>query len=128
MSKTVLNSANAPAAIGPYSQAISGTGSITFVSGQLPIDPATGAFAAANTIQVQTKQSLENIKAILEAGGLSLSDVVKTTVLLSDIANFGPMNEVYAQYFTADCPARAAFQVAALPKNALVEIEAVAIH
>ena len=127
MSKTVLNSATAPAAIGPYSQAISGTGSITFVSGQLPIDPATGAFAG-DTIQVQTKQSLENIKAILEAGGLSLSDVVKTTVLLSDIANFGPMNEVYAQYFTADCPARAAFQVAALPKNALVEIEAVAIH
>ena len=107
MSKTVLNSANAPAAIGPYSQAISGTGSITFVSGQLPIDPATGAFAG-DTIQVQTKQSLENIKAILEAGG--------------------PRNEVYAQYFTADCPARAAFQVAALPKNALVEIEAVAIH
>ena len=77
---------------------------------------------------MQTKQSLENIKAILEAGGLSLSDVVKTTVLLSDIANFGSMNEVYAQYFTADCPARVAFQVAALPKNALVEIEAVAIH
>lgn len=127
MSKTVLNSANAPAAIGPYSQAISGTGSITFVSGQLPIDPATGTFAG-DTIQEQTKQSLENIKAILEAGGMSLNDVVKTTVLLSDIANFGPMNEVYAQYFTVDCPARAAFQVAALPKNALVEIEAVAIH
>ncbi len=127
MSKTILNSANAPAAIGPYSQGVSATGTITFVSGQLPIDPATGAFAG-ETIQEQTKQSLENIKAILEAGGLGLDDVIKTTVYLSDIADFAPMNEVYAQYFTADCPARAAFQVAALPKNALVEIEAVAVR
>ncbi len=127
MSKTILNSANAPAAIGPYSQGVSATGTITFVSGQLPIDPATGAFAG-ETIQEQTKQSLENIKAILEAGGLGLDDVIKTTVYLSDIADFAPMNEVYAQYFTADCPARAAFQVAALPKNALVEIEAIAVR
>lgn len=127
MSKTILNTANAPAAIGPYSQGVSATGTITFVSGQLPIDPATGAFAG-ETIQEQTKQSLENIKAILEAGGLGLDDVIKTTVYLSDIADFAPMNEVYAQYFTADCPARAAFQVAALPKNALVEIEAVAVR
>ncbi len=127
MSKTILNSANAPAAIGPYSQGVSATGTITFVSGQLPIDPATGAFAG-ETIQEQTKQSLENIKAILEAGGLGLDDVIKTTVYLSNIADFAPMNEVYAQYFTADCPARAAFQVAALPKNALVEIEAVAVR
>ena len=124
--KHVIATTSAPGAVGPYSQAIEANGFV-FVSGQLPLDPATGAFAG-NTIQAQTKQSLENIKAILEAGGLSLSDVVKTTVLLSDISNFGPMNEVYAQYFTADCPARAAFQVAALPKNALVEIEAVAIH
>ncbi len=127
MSKTILNSANAPAAIGPYSQGVSATGTITFVSGQLPIDPATGAFAG-ETIQEQTRQSLENIKAILEAGGLGLDDVIKTTVYLSDIADFAPMNEVYAQYFTADCPARAAFQVAALPKNALVEIEAIAVR
>ncbi len=127
MSKTILNSANAPAAIGPYSQGVSATGTITFVSGQLPIDPATGAFAG-ETIQEQTRQSLENIKAILEAGGLGLDDVIKTTVYLSDIADFAPMNEVYAQYFTAECPARAAFQVAALPKNALVEIEAIAVR
>ncbi len=96
-----------------------------FVSGQLPIDPATGEFAGAD-IASQTKQSLTNIKAILESQGLGMEDVVKTTVLLQHISDFGAMNEVYGTFFEGDYPARAAFEVAALPKGALVEIEAVA--
>ena len=114
----------APAAIGPYSAGIR-TGSTGYVSGQLPADPTTGAFPEG--IEAQTRQSLNNLKAILEAEGLSMSNVVKTTVLLSDIANFAAMNGVYAEFFSAPYPARAAFQVAALPKAALVEIEAVAV-
>ena len=98
---------------------------MVFVSGQLPIDPATGEFAGAD-IASQTRQSLTNIKAILESGGLSMEDVVKTTVLLQHISDFGAMNEVYGTFFAGDFPARAAFEVAALPKGALVEIEAVA--
>ena len=116
---------NAPAAIGPYSQAIKAGGAI-YVSGQLPVDPATGAFAG-DTIQEQTRQSLTNIKNILASAGADMSDVTKTTVLLQDIADFGAMNEVYAEFFTEPYPARAAFQVAALPKGAKVEIEAVAV-
>ena len=119
-----IESSLAPAAIGPYSQAIAGKDTV-FVSGQLPIDVKTGEFAG-DDIKSQTRQSLENIKAILEEAGLSMSDVCKTTVLLADIAEFGAMNEVYAEYFSAPYPARAAFQVAALPKGAKVEIEAVA--
>lgn len=115
---------NAPAAIGPYSAAIR-AGSTVYVSGQLPADPATGAFPEG--IEAQTRQSLTNLKAILEAEGLSMANVVKTTVLLSDIGNFAAMNGVYAEFFSAPYPARAAFQVAALPKAALVEIEAVAV-
>ena len=115
---------NAPAAIGPYSAAIR-AGSTVYVSGQLPADPATGAFPEG--IEAQTRQSLTNLKAILEAEGLSMANVVKTTVLLSDIDNFAAMNGVYAEFFSAPYPARAAFQVAALPKAALVEIEAVAV-
>ncbi len=114
----------APAAIGPYSQAIAG-GDVVFVSGQLPIDVKTGAFAGED-IQAQTRQSLENIKAILESEGLTMANVCKTTVLLDDIGEFAAMNEVYAEFFTAPYPARAAFQVAALPKGAKVEIEAIA--
>ena len=114
----------APAAIGPYSAGIR-TGSTVYVSGQLPADPTTGAFPEG--IEAQTRQSLNNLKAILESEGLSMSNVVKTTVLLSDIANFAAMNGVYAEFFSAPYPARAAFQVAALPKAALVEIEAVAV-
>lgn len=94
------------------------------MSGQLPIDPATGEFAGAD-IASQTRQSLTNIKAILESEGLSMENVVKTTVLLQNIGDFGAMNEVYATFFSGECPARAAFAVAALPKGALVEIEAV---
>jgi 2-iminobutanoate/2-iminopropanoate deaminase len=124
--KEVIATASAPAAIGPYSQGIAATGKIAFVSGQLPIDPATGAFAAED-IQGQTEQSLKNVGAILAAAGYGYEDVVKTTVLLADIADFGPMNEVYAKFFKGDCPARAAFAVKDLPKGAKVEIEAIAV-
>lgn len=122
--KKVIATTNAPAAIGPYSQAVH-AGNVVFVSGQLPIDPATGAFAG-DDIAAQTRQSLTNIKSILESDGLTMADVVKTTVLLQNIGDFAAMNEVYATFFEGDCPARAAFEVAALPKGALVEIEAVA--
>ena len=124
--KKVIATAKAPSAIGPYSQGIAASGQILFVSGQIPIDPATGAFAAED-IQGQTEQSLKNVGAILAEAGFGYEDVVKTTVLLADIADFGPMNEVYAKYFTGDCPARAAFAVKDLPKGALVEIEAIAV-
>ena len=119
-----IDTKKAPAAIGPYSQAIV-CGNMLFTSGQIPIDPATGEFAGAD-IAAQTKQSLTNIKNILESDGLSMANVVKTTVLLNNIADFGAMNEVYATFFEGACPARAAFEVAALPKGALVEIEAIA--
>ncbi|MCI6702969.1 MAG: RidA family protein [Prevotellaceae bacterium] len=122
--KKALNTSNAPAAIGPYSQAIE-TGGMIFLSGQLPIDPSTGAFPEGG-IKEQTRQSLLNAKAILESEGLDLSNVVKTTVLLSDIANFADMNEVYAEFFGQPFPARSAFAVKDLPKGALVEIECIA--
>ncbi len=125
MSKTALHTENAPAAIGPYSQAVQ-AGNTIYVSGQLPIDPKTGAFAGED-IKSQTRQSLTNIKSILAEAGCDMSAVVKTTVLLSDIADFGAMNEVYSEFFEAPYPARAAFQVAALPKAAKVEIEVVAV-
>ena len=120
-----LHTDNAPAAIGPYSQAVQAEKTI-YVSGQLQVDPATGEFAGED-IKAQTKQSLTNIKNILASAGADMSDVTKTTVLLQDIADFGAMNEVYAEFFTEPYPARAAFQVAALPKGAKVEIEAVAV-
>ena len=116
---------NAPAAIGPYSQGIK-AGKTIYVSGQIPIDPATGEFAGQD-IETQTRRSLTNIQNILKEAGADMSDVVKTTVLLKDIADFAAMNKVYAEFFTEPYPARAAFQVAAIPKGALVEIEAVAV-
>lgn len=119
-----IHTDHAPAAIGPYSQAVR-WGNVVYVSGQLPIDPATGAFAGED-IAAQTRQSLTNIRSILEAEGLNMSRVVKTTVMLKDIADFAAMNEVYAEFFTAPYPARAAYQVAALPKGARVEIECIA--
>ena len=119
-----IHTDTAPAAIGPYSQAIRWDNTV-YVSGQLPIDPATGAFAGED-IAAQTRQSLTNIKNILAAEGLEMSHVVKTTVMLKDIADFAAMNEVYAEFFAAPYPARAASQVAALPKDARVEIECVA--
>ena len=123
--KQVVNTNKAPGAIGPYSQAIKANGFI-FVSGQLPVVPATGQFAEGGIV-AQTKQSLENVKAILVEAGCKLDDVVKTTVLIKDMNEFAAMNKVYAEYFIQDCPARACFEVARLPKDALVEIEAIAI-
>lgn len=125
MNNRAIATANAPAAIGPYSQAIAAEGTSINVSGQLPIDPATGVFAG-DDIQSQTRQSLTNLQAILQEAGATMADVVETTVLLTDIAEFGAMNEVYAEFFSKPYPARAAFQVVALPKGAKVEIKAVA--
>ena len=124
--KTILNTDKAPAAIGPYSQGIN-TGNLMFLSGQLPICPAEGKIVATD-IEGQTKQSLENVKSILESAGCTMDNVVKTTVLLSDIANFGKMNEEYKGFFSeGNYPARSAFQAAALPQGALVEIEVIAL-
>ena len=114
----------APGAIGPYSQAIR-TGGFVYTSGQLPIDPATGTFPEGG-IEAQTRQSLTNVQAILEAAGLSMKNVVKTTVFLADMADFAAMNEIYAQFFAAPYPARSAVAVKTLPKGALVEIECIA--
>lgn len=121
--KTIINTQKAPAAIGPYSQATQAQGMV-FVSGQLGIDPATGELKEG--IQAQTEQSLENLVAILTEAGLSCDDVLKTTVLLADMADFAVVNEIYGKYFVKDCPARACFQVAGLPKGGLVEIECIA--
>ena len=121
--KTIATN-NAPAAIGPYSQAIEANGFV-YASGQLPIDPATGAFPEGG-IKEQTRQSLLNAQAILREAGLDLCNVVKTTVLLADIADFGAMNEVYIEFFSQPYPARSAFAVKDLPKGAMVEIECIA--
>jgi 2-iminobutanoate/2-iminopropanoate deaminase len=123
--KEVITSPQAPAAIGPYSQGIK-AGNLIFVSGQLPVNPGSGNIEAGD-ITAQTGQSLKNLEAVLKQAGAGLGDVVKVTVFLADIADFAAMNEVYKQYFTADCPARSAFQVANLPKAARVEIEAIAV-
>ena len=125
MGNTALHTPDAPAAIGPYSQAVK-AGNTIYVSGQIPVDPATGAFSGED-IKIQTRQSLTNIREILASAGAKMSDVVKTTVLLRDIGDFAAMNEVYAEFFEQPYPARAAFQAAALPKGAGVEIEAVAV-
>ena len=119
-----ISTTSAPAAIGPYSQAIK-VGELVFVSGQLPIDPATGAFAEGG-IKELTRQSLTNMKAILEEAGTSMANVVKTTVFLADMNDFAAMNEVYAEFFAAPFPARSAVAVKTLPKGALVEIECIA--
>ena len=122
--KKALATQRAPAAIGPYSQAID-AGSFVYLSGQLPINPSTGQFPEGG-IKEQTRQSLLNAQAILKEANLDFQNVVKTTVLLSNITNFGPMNEVYAEMFSAPFPARSAFAVRDLPKGALVEIEMIA--
>ena len=124
LTKTVISTAAAPAAIGPYSQAID-LGSIVITSGQLPIDPATGAFPEG--IKEQTRQSLTNVKAVLAAAGLEMENVIKTTVFLKNMNDFAAMNEVYATFFTGNPPARSAVEVARLPKDVLVEIEAIAV-
>lgn len=122
--KKVISTNNAPAAIGPYSQAIEVNGMI-FLSGQLPIDPATGEFVEGGAKE-QTVQCFKNIKAILAEAGLTTDNIVKTTVLLNDITHFGAMNEVYAEQFAGTFPARSAFAVKDLPKGAMVEIEVIA--
>ena len=124
MSKKAINTEKAPKAIGPYSQAIQ-VGNLVYTSGQLPIDPTTGAFPEGG-IKEQTRQSLCNIQAILEEAGLTMSNVVKTTVFLADMNDFADMNAVYAEFFPHPSPARSAVAVKTLPKNALVEIEVVA--
>lgn len=124
--KDIISCAKAPGAIGPYSQAIRANGFV-FVSGQLPLNVETGSFPDGG-IAEQSEQSLQNLTAILAQAGCTLDDVVKTTVFLSDIADFAAMNEVYARHFKAQCPARSAVEVANLPKDAMVEIEAIAAY
>lgn len=119
-----LNSSNAPAALGPYSQALV-EGNLVFCSGQIPLDPATGEMA--HGIENQTRQVLKNLTAVLAENGMTLANVIKTTVFLADLGDFGAMNQVYAQYFTQPYPARSCVQVAAIPKGSLVEIECIAV-
>ncbi|MBO4603291.1 MAG: RidA family protein [Salinivirgaceae bacterium] len=121
--KRIIATADAPQAIGPYSQAVEANGFV-FISGQIPIVPATGQMPEG--IEAQTEQVMRNIGAILKAAGLGYADVVKSTVLLKNIADFAAMNGIYAKYFTTECPARAAFEVGALPKGALIEVEVIA--
>lgn len=123
--KQIINTKNAPAAIGPYSQAVLKNGML-FISGQLPIHPATGKIETSD-ITHQTEQVFANINAILNEAGFTFSDVVKSTVFLSDIRNFAGMNEVYKKYYQTECPARSAFAVKDLPLGALVEIETIAV-
>ncbi|MBR6978748.1 MAG: RidA family protein [Prevotella sp.] len=122
--KKVIKTAKAPSAIGPYSQAIQ-VGNLVYTSGQIPIDPSTGAFVEGG-IKEQTRQALQNVKSILEEAGLMMSDVLKTTVFMADMKDFAEMNAVYAEFFTEPYPARSAVAVKTLPKGALVEIEVVA--
>ena len=122
--KKVISTSKAPAAIGPYSQAIQ-VGNLIYTSGQIPIDPATGQLVEGG-IKEQTRQSLSNIQAILQEAGLTMASVVKTTAFMADMADFAEMNSVYAEFFTEPYPARSAVAVKTLPKNALVEIEVVA--
>jgi 2-iminobutanoate/2-iminopropanoate deaminase len=122
--KRIINTPNAPAAIGPYSQAVEANGTL-YISGQLPINPAVGKIEATD-ITAQTEQVFANINAILTEAGYTFADVVKSTVFLSDIADFGGMNEVYKKYYQTECPARSAFAVKALPLGGLVEIETIA--
>lgn len=123
--KRIISTTSAPGAIGPYSQAVEANGTL-YISGQVAIDPAIGKMIEGG-ITEQTTQVLKNIKAILIAAGYSMNDVVKSTCLLSDMSDFKPMNEVYAQFYTADQPARAAFSVKGLPLGALIEIETIAV-
>lgn len=122
---THVSTPNAPAALGPYSQAVD-TGSTVYCSGQLGLDPATGNLA--DGVQAQTHQALKNLQAVLNEAGLSLDNIVKTTVFVQDLADFGTVNEIYGTYFHGGFPARSCVQIAALPKNALVEIECIAVR
>jgi 2-iminobutanoate/2-iminopropanoate deaminase len=124
-SRTVVHSQEAPRAIGPYSQAIR-AGDLVFCSGQIALDPATGDLVGAGDVRAQATRVLENLGAVLAAGGASFASVVKTTIYLADLQDFGAVNEIYAHYFKDAPPARATVQVAGLPKGALVEIDAIA--
>lgn len=126
--KQVINTDLAPAPVGPYNQAITASGQMLFVSGQIPLNPSTGELVGAGDITQQTQQVLTNLKAILTAAGVTCESVVKTTVFLADMNDFAPMNSVYSQYFNeATAPARACVQVSRLPKDVLVEIDCIAV-
>ena len=128
MNKQVINTSLAPAPVGPYNQAISASGQMLFVSGQIPLNPSTGELVGDGDITAQTRQVLTNLKAILTAAGVSCENVVKTTVFLADMNDFATMNSVYSQYFDeATAPARACVQVSRLPKDVLVEIDCIAV-
>ena len=127
MSRQIVSTAGAPKAIGPYSQAISAApGRLLFCSGQIPLDPATGEMVGAGDVRAQTERVMENLGAVLAAGGASFGSVVKTTIFLADLQDFGAVNEIYGRYFPDKPPARATVQAAGLPRGALVEIEAIA--
>ncbi len=126
MPKTRVLTTKAPAPIGPYSQGIVATGSLLFTAGQIPLDPATGQLVAGD-IKAQTRQALQNVQAILAEGGASMNDVVKTVVFLKDMGEFGGMNEVYGEFFADPAPARSTVEVARLPRDVKVEIEAIAL-
>lgn len=124
MNKQEIKTNNAPAAIGPYSQGIQ-AGNLVFVSGQMPVDPATGEIVSGG-IAEQARQAIENMKAVMQAANASLDDVIKTTVFIKNMADFGVINDIYASYFKAPFPARSCVEVARLPKDVLIEIEAIA--
>lgn len=125
MDKVIINTQKAPAAIGPYSQAVK-VGNLMFISGQIPIDPATGDVVKGD-VQTQAKQCIKNLQAICEAANTTLQNIVKTTVFVKDMAQFGQVNETYGEFFKEEPPARACVEVSGLPKNVLVEIEAIVI-
>ncbi len=128
MSKKVIRTDKAPAPVGPYNQAIATSGQMLFVAGQIPLDPQSGKIVGEGDIAAQTTQVMANIEAILTEAGTSWDNVVKTSVFLSDLANFSPMNQVYAEYFAEEtAPARACVEVSRLPKDVLVEIECIAV-
>ena len=127
MTKRILATENAPAALGPYSQGVAASGEMIFVSGQIPINPATGAVVESD-ISVQTKQCMDNIAAILAEAGATVEDIVKTTIYLKDMNDFATVNEAYGKYFEKDAPARGCVEVARLPKDMQVEIEAIAVR
>jgi 2-iminobutanoate/2-iminopropanoate deaminase len=128
MSKQVIRTKQAPAPVGPYNQAIAASGKMLFLAGQIPLDPQSGNVVGAGDIKAQTQQVMVNIEAILTEAGANWDQVVKTSVFLTDLANFSPMNQVYAQYFDENiAPARACVEVSRLPKDVLVEIECIAV-
>lgn len=128
MSRQIISSADAPRAIGPYAQGVvAAAGRLLFCSGQIPLDPKTGEMIGAGDVRAQTERVLQNLGAVLTAGGASFGSVVKTTIYLTDLQDFGAVNEVYGRFFAKDPPARATVQVAGLPKGALVEIDAIAL-